>query len=207
MTIRFEVEVGVVRALETRGLFRFYPDVATAVEAVVTPTERAAEGADPATFTRLREHLHLAAAEYALIPAFDVSAPVERPVPVTGSYARLGPLKWDCTLLQDCWEPTVREMGPDEMTVFSSDAMRVTAMLGDFRRLSGGPGVLHDLVFRLEDACAKHPSPAVGAAMEGGALRLQGLLWRLQLTVGGYPGYEGPLEAAVDDSRVALGLA
>jgi len=206
-TVGFEVEVGVVRALESRGLFRFDANVATAVEEVVAAAERSSTSLDPAYFTRLREHTHLAAAEYALIPAF-IAAPteVERPVPVTGPLARLAAVKYDCNLILGCWRPQ-GQMGPDDMTVFTADASRVAMLLGDFSQLADGPPVLHGLVSKLEAIHSEHPSPAVRAAVDTQAVRLQGVLWRLQLTVGGYPGYPGPLEAALDDSRDALGLA
>jgi hypothetical protein len=204
--VRFEVEVGVVRALESRGLFQFTAEAAATVEEVVVLTQRSSPGVDPEYFTRLREHIYLAAAEYALAPAF-VAGPkkAEQPVPVTDPYIRLGALKYNCNLILGCWSPQ-RQMGPEDMTVFSADVSRIATLLGDFSRLAEGPSVLHDLASKLEAAYSDHPSPTVSAVGKTQAVRLQGVLWRLQLTVGDYPGYPGPLEAALDDSRNALDL-
>jgi hypothetical protein len=202
-----EVEVGVVRALESRGLFRFEPEVAQVVEELVEATSTAVTNLDPAYLTQVRELTHLAAAEFALIPALVNPGVVKlavEPVQVDQAAVSLAVLKWDCQLLTGCARLQPETFSPDELTVFSGDTSRFNALVGDWPRLAADPGELHNFVRALESAHERHRAPFVNAVAESGVLRVQGLLWRLRLTVAGQPGYQGPLEAALDDSRRAL---
>jgi hypothetical protein len=204
-----EIEVGVVRALESRNLFRFEPDVAQVIETFVGATNAAYTNLDPAYLTQVREQTHLAAAEFALIPALVEPGAVQlatEPVQVDGADAALAALKWDCQLLTGCLQLRPETFGPDELTVFSGDTSRFNALMGDWPKLAADPAELHNFVLTMERAHAQHQAPLVNAVAESGVLRMQGLLWRLRLTVAGLPGYSGSLEAALDDSRKALDL-
>jgi hypothetical protein len=203
-----EIEVGVVRALESRNLFRFSPEVGRAIEPFVEATEAAFPNLDPAYLTRVREQTHLAAAEFALLPGLTepgaISVAVD-PVEVDQADAAMAILKWDCQLITGC--PTVESFGPADLTVFSGDSSKFDALRGDWPGLTADPEELHSFVRTLEAAHERHRAPLVNAVAGSGVLRLQGLIWRLRLTVAGMPGYPGPLEAALDDSRRALDLA
>jgi hypothetical protein len=204
-----EVEVGVVRALESRNLFRFDPEVVPVIEGLVRAANAADPDRDPVSLTQLRELTHLAAAEFALIPALADPGSVNlatEPVRVNKANAALGVLKWDCDILTGCWPLQSRIFGPDELSVFSADTIRFNVLMGDWPRLAADPGELHNFVRVLESAHAQHQEPLVNAVAQSGVLRVQGLLWRLRLTVAGLPGYSGPLEAALDDSRKAFDL-
>lgn len=121
--------------------------------------------------------------------------------------ARLAAVKWDCKLLTGCQQLDVETFGPADFTVFSADTSRFNVLMGDWTKLATAPEEPHSFVRALERAHALHKAPLVNAVAESGVLRVEGLLWRLRLTVAGMPAYHGPLEAAVDDSRSALGLA
>jgi hypothetical protein len=203
-----EIEVGVVRALESRNLFRFRPEVGQAIEPFVEATAVAFPNLDPAYLTQVREQTHLAAAEFALIPALAEPGVIKvtvEPVEVDQADAALAVLKWDCQLITGC--PQTETFGPADLTVFSGDTSKFNVLIGDWPKLIADSQELHGFVRALEAAHERHPEPLVNAVAESGVLRLQGLIWRLRLTVAGMPGYPGPLEAALDDSRRALDLA
>lgn len=205
-----EAEVGVVRALESRNLFRFKPEVAQVIEELIRATDAAVPNLDPAYLTQVRELTHLAAAEFALIPALVEPGVVKLavdPVQVDRAAAGLAVLKWDCQLLTGCLALQSHTFGPNELTVFSADTSRFNTLAGDWSRLAADPRELHNFVRALERSHARHRAPLVNAVAESGVLRVQGLLWRLRLTVAALPGYPGPLEAALDDSRAALEIS
>lgn len=202
-----EIEVGVVRALESRNLFRFSPEVGRTIEPFVEATTAAFPNLDPAYLTQVREQTHLAAAEFALLPGLTEPGAIKvavDPVEVDQAHAALAILKWDCQLITGCFE--TEDFGPADLTVFSGDTSKFDALDGDWPRLISDPQELHNFVRTLEAAHEQHQAPLVNAVAGSGVLRLQGLIWRLRLTVAGAPGYPGPLEAALDDSRRALDL-
>jgi len=211
MSTRFEVETGVIRVLEARELFIFHPEIRGEVSAYVDSVESVLPETDPAQLSQLTELVHIAAAEFSLTPVLtdptsDVPLPPRGPIQVAPQFARLAVLKYDCTLGTICLHNSPSDYGPSDLTVFSGDTSRFIALEGDWNELTENPAVLQSYVLRIQQVHEEHPSQLVRDVAASGVMRLQGLLWRLRLTVMRQPGYLMSLEQSVDESRYEMGI-
>ncbi|MFJ4524475.1 hypothetical protein ACIP4Y_26610 [Streptomyces sp. NPDC088810] len=158
----------------------------------------------------LVDHIGIAAAELAVVESGTVGEWTGYPVTVASRHLALASLKYDCTLGNLCVPSVPSESWIlDLVSVFSADVARLWRILerhGGFAKLSNGPKELHSIIGELEGAYAEHPSEAVGAFLERKCVRVQGLLWRMQLTTASYPGFEGDPNRALRGSGEALGL-
>ena len=138
---------------------------------------------------RALSHLH--AAEYALEPAFSepgsLSLPPSKPVNVSLREARLALLKGDCSLIIWTHAPTqgrIATLSMWDLTVFSGDVSKLThtteaAWAGDASDI----GRLRGYVERLQAVYEESQWEPASRVAASGAVRLQGLLWRLKTAV------------------------
>ncbi|MFF9275025.1 hypothetical protein [Streptomyces griseosporeus] len=159
----------------------------------------------------LIDHIGIAAAEFAVVESGVAEEWSGYPVSVSLRHVRMASLKYDCTLGDIC-VPFVPSEGLilDRVAVLSADIARIWRILaqhGGIAKLNNGPSELHAVVHELEDVYAGHPSDAVRQFLARDCVRVQGLLWRMQLTTASHPGFVGvDPEEALQDSAGALGL-
>ncbi len=199
-------ESGAARALESRHLFRFDPASGAVVDEFVTTAGGTETATDPAELTRIGEFVSLAAAEFALLDAVGTQTPGTAPVTVSAAQARRGLLKYNCTIILGCRLLDPDHFGANEMTVFSSDASRIETVGMTWDAIRESPDNLHELVRRLDEAHRNHPSFLVRSVGQSGVVRIQGLLWRMRLTLAGFDSYRGPLDEALRASMAALDI-
>ena len=172
----------VVIALEQNGLFKFSPPALSEINWFTDSSN----APDP---DRLRDHLALSSAEFALIPSIAKGA-VELPVRVSVSSARVATAKTNCTLFDGCSQDQ-----PDpqlsRITVFSADAARISRVArteghkGHKDMLSSnGQSILSDITAALKTL---HQNSSIdhikSLATPGGVLDLQSLLWQLHANI------------------------
>lgn len=193
--------------LARAGIAAYDASAVREVEAFVIGQERRFPSEDPALFTRGMALTYLSAAEFALTPALvepagAVIPPVE-PLKVGWREARLAILKSDCPISFPI-HPRHQVAMPWDIMVFGGDVSKALILMPDWQRITEGPQVLYDLVDRLE---AMHREseygPAEGAA-DGGAIRVQALLWRVKLEVMGQPSFDTGIRAAIEEALDAL---
>ncbi|MER6556227.1 hypothetical protein ABT300_00425 [Streptomyces sp. NPDC001027] len=159
----------------------------------------------------LVDHIGIAAAEFATVENGVMEDWGGYPVIVSSRHLKMASFKFNCTLGDIC-VPSVPPEGLvlDRISVFSADVVRLWRILerhGGLVKLSNGPQELHSVVRELEIYYADHPSETVRVFLARKFVRVQGLLWRLQLTTASYPGFEGDPYRALLESSEALGLS
>jgi hypothetical protein len=170
----------VVTLLEQQGLFTFVEEAVDEVDDFVAIRVRSG---DLRAGDRLRKHLSLAAAEFALIPGIAAGS-AGLPVAVPGDAARVAVAKFNCTLFDADGCDLASENSPSRITVFSADAarmLRVAGPEGFAVRDPGGSLAVSLDVIRSAHMDLGHPRFAA-LARPGGVLDLQALIWRLHVT-------------------------
>lgn len=153
-------------------------------------------------------HDCVGAAEYATVEyaASDPGGVIELPIKVNKGHILLAALKYNCTAL-GCAVPAAASdvYTPDRITLLSADAVKIARLLEMGFEISSPPA-LHSLVRRIEDSYQSHATKVFRSFGRGHAIRVQGVLWRLQLAIDKQPGFLEPLDVACFDSARELGL-
>jgi large subunit ribosomal protein L7/L12 len=204
--MKTESQIAAVRGLELTGLFTFEE------KSLRLLGQHAAELAEISSLSSddigaLIAHDCVGAAELALAEQAAAGTDIEPPVAVATSHVLLAILKFDCTALGCPTRPKLpaEQYRPDRITLFSGDAEKIATLAGS-GSAPASPQALHDLVREMQRGYQTHPASAFHAFGAGRCLRMQGVLWRLQLTIDGRPGFPGPLDAACLDTARQLQL-
>ncbi|MBV9381246.1 MAG: hypothetical protein JOY82_04765 [Streptosporangiaceae bacterium] len=210
MTILSHEQASVVNEeLRRAGIAEYMPSAVHEVEGFVSRQERRFPSEDPVLFSRGLVLTYLSAAEFALLPAFaeptQAVIPPAAPLSVGEDHARLAILKSDCPI---SFPVHPKEQGalPWDVMVFGGDVSKTAILLPDWQRMTEGPAVLYDLVGRLEGMHRESESTLARDVVESGAIRVQGLLWRVKLTVAGPPSFGTGIRDALDEALDTLGL-
>lgn len=199
------IQIAAVQALERTGLFTFQE------ESLRELGLHAAELADTVAMTpegidALVAHDCVGAAELAVVEQVATGHAIEPPVTVRNEHLALAALKYDCTALY-CpkQEMSASRYTPDRITLLSGDAEKIATLAVAGHELISAQA-LHELVRRIEESYQAHPTGLFRTFGAGLGLRMQGVLWRLQLTIDKRPGFPGPLATACLDTARELGL-
>lgn len=198
------LQIAAVRALQQAGLLAYREESLRAVG------QYALELAETSAMTlesidALVAHDCVGAAELAVVEQAAGGHTIELPVTVHKAHMVLASIKWNCSGLY-CPAPTAPDQyHADRITLLSGDAEKIATLAGTGLELIS-PRALHDLVRRIEDGYRTQPTSRLRAFGAGRGLRLQGVLWRLQLTIDKRPGFLEPLDTACLDTVQELGL-
>ncbi|MCX4626043.1 ribosomal protein L7/L12 [Streptomyces sp. NBC_01443] len=199
------IQIDAVQALQRTGLFAFQEESLSELE------QHAAELAETGAMTpeeidALVAHDCVGAAELALMEQVGTGRAIEPPITVQSAHLALAILKYDCTAIY-CpgQEASASRYTLDRITLLSGDAEKIATLAGPGHELASAQA-LHELVRRIEESYRTHPTGMFRAFGAGLGLRMQGVLWRVQLTIDKRPGFPGPLSTACLDTARELGL-
>ncbi|CAL9492543.1 hypothetical protein SUDANB96_03298 [Streptomyces sp. enrichment culture] len=197
-----------VNAMERVGLFVFHESFLDAVRwhaEEISGREMVAPNIDS-----LVAHHCVGAAELATLDqaVSGSGIRVNLPITVEVKHVLLAALKFNCTAL-GCFLPSRFPVSglyaTDRITLFSGDAEKIARIARSGREIAS-PGELHALVRWFEEAYRADASSLFRSFAEGNALKVQAVLWRLQLTIDNRPGFQDSLGAACLDTARNVGL-
>jgi hypothetical protein len=201
--------VGVSRALARAGIARFQHEAQGEVAALLSEQLQRNPGQDADQLSESAELIRLSAAELALMAAFSATGgmqiPPATPLLVTDSDMRTAILKSDNPLNLGEHPANSRISAYDVLT-FGGDISKLLLIAGDWEAAVDQPSTLYTVLEDLETMHVKSGSRVAMAFAESGALRVQGLLWRVKLAVAGRPSFVMPLSEAIDEAVQALGI-
>jgi len=200
---------GVRDELGRAGIADYQDSAAREVASFINDQQRTYPSQESGVFSLERELILLSAAEFALAPALtqptEAAIPPNSPLQVTEDHARLAILKYDCPLSfpEHLRTEIVR---PWDVMVFGGDISKTELVLPDWNRINEGPHIVFDLVGQLEAMHMASGSQLAQQVVESGAIRVQGLLWRMKLSLL-IPASFGPgITEAIDEALDQLGL-
>jgi hypothetical protein len=208
-TVSDELSFRINEELARAGIAEYATNAVREVEGFMSEQERRFSSEDPALFSRGMALIYLSAAEFALLPAFVEPAqaviPPAAPLSVDLGHARLAILKSDCPISFPV-HPRNEGALPWDVMVFGGDVSKTAILLPDWDRITEGPNVLYDLVGRLEEMHIDSGSRLARDVVNSGAIRVQGFLWRVKLTVAAHPSFDTGISETVDEALDTLAL-
>lgn len=213
MTFFSNINSVVTSLLQANGLFSFGYGEEVVIRDFAASWAQSTPITEPSSVSQQIDLLHLAAAEFALVPHLvalggvqpDFNPPLGT-VKVGQNEAILAVLKHNCNLITGCTARQPSDFRPDDLSVFSSDIRRMEALDVTWEDITYNPEQLYSYVRRLEDQHSRNAHPLAQAMAASHAIRLQGVLWETRLTVMGQPGYTQDLGQAISRSRENLGI-
>ncbi len=155
----------------------------------------------------LQDLVSLTSAEFALLPVFEAPArgrSATRPLNVSPQHARLALAKTNCLYIEWCVGryATERRLSILDVTAFSGDIAKLQSVGVQLFELDTDPTALVRAVNDIERAHREAPVDLARRIGESGALRVQGFLWTLKLSLT----LDVSLEAAAEASYSAFEL-
>jgi hypothetical protein len=175
-------ESSAASALEEYGLFRFEPPVIRTIASFFDEID--AGGVEESVLRFGREMVYLSSAEFSLIPRIfspdEPLLPLREPLVVEDWAGRLALLKTDCLPDWGCCERAVDtgQLPLWDLTLFASDVSKLYTFGGEADRVTSEQ--LSRLIRMFEARYRESSSSLTRSFGSSGAIRLQGLIWRMK---------------------------